>query len=227
MHLADANKIFFRCETKLKFDNTCIYCRFSTDKELHLEPTTSRIANVVSSAPYPKPRSASPLPLVNTPLLPPRKPTMGCMQYSLPPLEGRTSQKIVLQSLIVASLSGTLGIVEPSNQHSFTTLKDRPSQNKCLQSNYSKLKVALTIAVLAVVMTIVPVVYTSYINQKIEIPNINTTEIPNINTTEIPNINTTEMPNINTSLLNQIMITDVPTINSNLIPFGMYIIFIQ
>ena len=222
MHLADANKIFFRCKTKLKFDNTCIYCRFSIDKELHLEPTTSRIASVVSSAPYPKPCSASRLPLVNPPPLPARNPTICSMQYLLPPLEVRSSRKIALQSLIVASLSGTLGIVAAANRHSLT---GTASQNKCLRSNYGKLKVALTIAVLAVVMTIVPVVYTSFINLKIEIPNINTREMPNINTTEMPNINTTEMPNINTSLLNQI--TDAPTINSNLIHFGMYIIFIQ
>ena len=188
----------------------------SKDKELsnlHLEP----LPPVIPSPP------------------PPCNPTMASMQYSLSTLEGRTSQKIVLQSLIVASLSGTLRIVEPSNQHSFTTLKDRPSQNKCLQSNYSKLKLALTIAVLAVVMITVPVVYTSFINQKTEVPNINTSgltqrkvpiEMPSINTTEIPNINninTTETPNINTSVLMQI--TDLPTVNSNLISGGMYIIF--
>ena len=221
-------KYFFRYETKLKFDNTCIYCRFSKDKELsdiHLEPTTSRIANVVTSLPCSELRSASPLPLVNPPPLPPRNPTICSMQYLLPPLGGRSSQKIALQSLIVASLSGTMGIVEAPNRHSFHSLTGRASQNKCLRSNYGKLKVALTIAVLAVVMTIVPVVYTSFINLKIEIPNINTREMPNINTTEMPNINTTEKPNINTSLLNQII--DAPTINSNLIHFGMYIIFIQ
>ena len=203
----------FRCEIKLKFDNTCIYCRLSKDKELsnlHLEPTTSRIANVVSSLPYPKLHSASPLPPVNPPPLPPRNPAMASMQHSLPPLDGRSSQEIALQSIIDASVSVTLG---------------RASQNKCLQSNYIKLKVALTIAVLAVVMVTVPVVYTSFINQKTEIPYIHTTEIPNINTSEIPNINTTEIPNSNTSALTQI--TDVPTVNNNLTSVGMYIIFIQ
>ena len=131
---------------------------------------------------------------------------MASMRYPLPALEGRSSQKIALQSLIVASLSGTLGIVESANQHYFTTMKCIPHQNKCLQPYRNKLKLSLMIAVLTVVMVTMTAVYSSFINQK----------------TEIPNINTTEIPNINTSVLTQT--TDVVTVNSNLVSGGMYII---
>ena len=205
-------KYFFKCEIKLKFDNTCIYCRLSKDRELsdlYLEPTTSRIADVVSSLSCPKLCSASPLPPVNPPPPPPRNQGMASMQYTLPSLEGGSSRKTALQSLTVASLSGTLGIVEAANQHSFHTVTGGASQNNCLRSKYGKLKVALTTAVLAVIMITVPVVYISFFKQK----------------TEIPNINTTEIPNINTSVLTKT--TDVPTVNSNLISGGMYISFIQ
>ena len=69
---------------------------------------------------------------------------------------------------------GTLGTVEAANQHSFTAMTRIPYQNKCLQPYRNKLKVALMIAVLTVVMVTVPAVYRSVIIQKTEIPNINT-----------------------------------------------------
>ena len=115
------------------------------DKELsnpHLKPNTSGIANVVSSSPYSKTCSASPLPPSIPPTAPPGRP-------------------------------GTLGTVEAANQHTFTAMTQIPYQNKCLQPYRNKLKVALMIAVLTVVMDTVPAVYTSVI-QNIETHNINT-----------------------------------------------------
>ena len=144
-----------------KFDNTfCIYFRLSKGKKLsnpYSEPTTSRIANVVSSPPYDIPCN---------PPLPPRNPDMTYIkQYSLPSLEGGP---------------GTLEVLEAANEHSFTTMTRIPSQNQCLQPYRNKLKLALMIAVLTVVMVTVPAVYDRVINQKAEIhsTNIQKTEIP-------------------------------------------------
>ena len=124
------------------------------------EPTTSRIANMVSSSPYHLPCN---------PPLPPRNPDMTLIkQYLLPSLEGGP---------------GTLGVVEVGNQHSFTTMTRIPSQNQCLQPYHNKLKLALIVAVLTVVVVTVTAVYTSVINQKTEIHNTNTqmTEVPTNN----------------------------------------------
>ena len=142
---------------------------------LHFEPTTSETANL-------KQFLSSPFPLV---IPPPGNPSMASMQYSLPSLEGRSSQKSSIQTLIVASLSGTLGLVEAVRRHSFSTLTGFSSQNKCLQYHHSRLKLALLIAVLSGVMVTVPAVYTSVINQKTDIQNINTSALSKM--TEIPN----------------------------------------
>ena len=125
-----------------------------------LEPTTSRIANVVSTPPYHIP--------CNPPLTP-CNPDMTCIkQYLLPSLEGGP---------------GTLGIVEAANQHSFTTMTRIPSQNQCLQPYCNKLKLALIVAVLTLVVVTVTAVYANVINQKAEIHNTNTqmTEVPTVN----------------------------------------------
>ena len=230
--LRQKNKYFPRSAINFRFDKSfCIYCRLSKGEELsnpHSEPTTSKNATVVSSPPYPEPHPSSPLPLAIPPPPPPRNPGMASMQYSLPSVQGRSSQKSSIKSLIVASLSGTLGIVEAVNQHSLTTLTGRSSQNKCSQSHPNKIKLALIIAVLTLVIITVSAVYTSVIKQKTDIPNINTasvinqkTEIPNINTsvlTQMTNIST-EIPDINTSVLTQMtkVPTEIPDINTSVL----------
>ena len=175
-----------------------MHCSLSKGKELpnrNLEPTKSRITNVVSSPPHP----ASPLQPSIPPSPPPRNPNMTSIkQYSSASLEGRP---------------GTLGIIEATNQHPFTTMTHIPSQNKCLQPYRNKLKLALIITVLTVVMVTVPALYTSVINQKKEMHNTN---ISGPTWTKNP----TEIPDINTSVLTQR--TEVPTANNH----GMLIIFI-
>ena len=178
----------------------------SKGKELpnsYLEPTKSRITNVVSSPSHP----GSPLQPSIPPPPPPRNLNMTfTRQYSSASLEDRP---------------GTLGIIEAANQQSFTTMTRIPSQNTCLQSHRNKMKLALIDTVLTVVLVTVPSVYTSVINQKTGMHNTNTsgptwTKDP----TEIPDISTTKIPNINTSVLTQR--TEVPTANNH----GMLIIFI-
>ena len=173
-----------------KFDKTFyIYGRLFKGEDLsntHLEPTTSRITNVVSPPAYPKPRPSSHLAPLFPPTPPPRNPNMTPIkQYSLPSQEGRP---------------GKLGIMEAANQQSFTTMTRIPSQTKCLQSYHNKMKLALMITVLTVVIVTVPVVYTSVIKQNTEIPNINTSDLTQR--------------------------TDVPTANSHFAFDGMYIIII-
>ena len=124
------------------------------------EPTTSRIANVVSSPPYHIPCN---------PPLPSSNPDMTYIkQYLLPSIEGGP---------------GTLGVVEAANQHSCTTMTRIPSQNQCLQPYHNKLKLALIVAVLTVVVVTVTAVYDNVINQKTEMHNTNTqmTEVPTDN----------------------------------------------
>ena len=207
-----------RCAINCKFDKTFfIFCRLSKGKvpDSDLEPTISRITNVVSSPPYTK-CLASTLPMVIPPIPPQPNLGMASMQYSLPSVEDR---------------SRTLGVVETVNQHFFTPMIHIRYQNKCLQPYHNKMKLALIVTVLTVVMVTVPAVYTSVINQKTEILDINTsvltqmtkvpTGIPDINTsvlterTEVP----TEIPDINTSVLTER--TEVPTANSHLTSFGM------
>ena len=135
----------------------------SKGKELsnpHLEPTTSRISNVVSFPLYSEPRPAFPLPPSIPPLLPPRNPNKTSIkQYLLPSMEGGP---------------GTLGIVEAANQHSFPTMTHIPFENTCLQSHRNKLKLALLTATLTVVMVTVQAVYNSLFKKKTEIVNIST-----------------------------------------------------
>ena len=150
----------------------------------HSEPTTSRVANVVSSSPYLKP--------CNVPL-PPHNPNMTYIkQCSLESVEGRP---------------GTTEVVEAANQHSFTTMKRIPYQNKCLQPYRNKMKLALIVTALAVVIVTVPAVYTSVNNKKIDIHNTVIDQKRMIH-----NINTS-------SVLTQM--TEVPTANSHLAFTGM------
>ena len=160
----------------------------------HSEPTTSRVVNVVSSSPYLKP--------CNVPL-PPRNPNMTC---SLESVEGRPR---------------TTEVVEAANQHSFTTMKRIPYQNKCLQPYRNKMKLALIVTVLAVVMVTVPAVYTSVNNKKTDIHNSVIDQkrmIHNIDTSSVIN-QKTEIQNSNSSVLTQM--TEVPTANSHLAFTGM------
>ena len=173
----------------------------SQDKELtnpHSDPTTSRIANVVSSPPN--------IEHCDVPL-PPRNPNMTYIkQYSLPSLECRPR---------------TTGIVETTNQHIFTTMTHITSENRCLQSYRNKMKLALTVTALVVVMVTVPAVYISVNNKKTGIHNsvINqNTEIRDIDTSSVIN-QKTEIHNTNSSGLTRM--TEVPTVNSHLAFNGM------
>ena len=167
----------------------------SQDKELtnpHSDPPTSKIANVVSSPPNLKHCDAP---------LPARNPNTNYIkQYSLPSLECRQ---------------------KTTNQHSFTTMTHIPSENRCLQPYRNKMKLALTVTALVVVMVIVPAVYISVNNKKTEIHNnvINqNTEIRNYDTSSVIN-QKTEIHNTNSSGLTQM--TEVPTANSHLSFNGM------
>ena len=158
---------------------------------LHLEPTTSRIANLVPSSPYPKPYLASSPPSLTPPPLPPRNSNMTLSKHSSNSLESR---------------SGTLGTVKVANQHSSPSSIARPSGN---EFHHNKLKIALKIAVLTLVMITVPSVYISVTYQKTEIPNINQSILTKM--TEVPI---------------DIQMTEAPTANNQLTFNGMSIIFI-
>ena len=154
---------------------------------------------MVSSPVHPKPSLP---PLIPAPL-PPNNPDMTYIrQCSMTSLEGRP---------------GTLGIVEAANQPSFTTMTHISSDKRCLQPYRNKMKLALTIAALIVVMVTVPAVYTRFINQKTEIYNSvidQKTEIHNIVINQ-----KTEVHNTNSGVLNKV--TEVPTVNSRLTFNGM------
>ena len=169
----------------------------SKGKELsnpHLEPTTSRIAN-------PGPCTASPLPLSIPPPLPPRNSNMTSnKQYPLTSLESR---------------SGPQELVDATTQHSFPTMTRVISQNKCLQPYHNKLKLALTIAVLTVVMvTVITAIYTSVTNQKTEISNIS----------KMTEVQMTELQMTEVQIETQT--TQVTTANNKLTFNGMSIIFV-
>ena len=108
---------------------------------------------------------------------------------------------------VISSSTCNVPPVDAANQHSFTTMKRIPYENKCLQPYRNKMKLALIITVLTVVMVTVPTVYTSVTNQKTEIHNINTSSVK------------TEMPNTKSSVLTQM--TEVPTVDSHLTFNGM------
>ena len=159
----------------------------SKEKEisnLHLEPTTSWIANLVPSSPYPKPYLASSPPSLTPPPLPPRNSNMTLSKHSSNSLESR---------------SGTRGTVKVANQHSSPSLIARPSGNEFLQFHRNKLKIALKIAVLTLVMVTVPSVYTSVTYQKTEIPNTNKSILTKMTEVQI-DIQMTEAPTANNQL---------------------------